>query len=110
MKKFTILVCLYKKDVSDAPTIQSLLKNGFIKNEFQIYIWDNSPMELPLASISLLKAEFPDLIYRHCPSNMPLSKLYNIVINEVSINKGYTCLLYTSDAADERSSVDLGGR
>ena len=22
----------------------------------------------------------------------------------------YTCLLYTSDAADERSSVDLGGR
>ena len=24
--------------------------------------------------------------------------------------KGYDCLLYTSDAADERSSVDLGGR
>ena len=23
---------------------------------------------------------------------------------------GYDCLLYTSDAADERSSVDLGGR
>ena len=23
---------------------------------------------------------------------------------------GATCLLYTSDAADERSSVDLGGR
>ena len=23
---------------------------------------------------------------------------------------GYFCLLYTSDAADERSSVDLGGR
>ena len=25
-------------------------------------------------------------------------------------HKTYTCLLYTSDAADERSSVDLGGR
>ena len=24
--------------------------------------------------------------------------------------KYYSCLLYTSDAADERSSVDLGGR
>ena len=24
--------------------------------------------------------------------------------------KEHTCLLYTSDAADERSSVDLGGR
>ena len=24
--------------------------------------------------------------------------------------EGWSCLLYTSDAADERSSVDLGGR
>ena len=30
----------------------------------------------------------------------------NPAINELN----YTCLLYTSDAADERSSVDLGGR
>ena len=29
-------------------------------------------------------------------------------ITESEIDKG--CLLYTSDAADERSSVDLGGR
>src|SRR5678815_1187445 len=28
--------------------------------------------------------------------------------NAVAVNHG--CLLYTSDAADERSSVDLGGR
>ena len=27
-----------------------------------------------------------------------------------SEEKLYACLLYTSDAADERSSVDLGGR
>ena len=26
------------------------------------------------------------------------------------LKKNYFCLLYTSDAADERSSVDLGGR
>src|SRR5678816_2907733 len=26
------------------------------------------------------------------------------------MHRRYTCLLYTSDAADERSSVDLGGR
>ena len=26
------------------------------------------------------------------------------------LNQGIDCLLYTSDAADERSSVDLGGR
>src|SRR5678815_5778819 len=30
--------------------------------------------------------------------------------NDGSIARAWTCLLYTSDAADERSSVDLGGR
>ena len=29
-------------------------------------------------------------------------------INDIILN--IACLLYTSDAADERSSVDLGGR
>ena len=29
---------------------------------------------------------------------------------EIDFDNDGTCLLYTSDAADERSSVDLGGR
>ena len=40
-------------------------------------------------------------------------RLLTIVLNAQEINGIYyviTCLLYTSDAADERSSVDLGGR
>ena len=32
------------------------------------------------------------------------------VVNEILAGKKKICLLYTSDAADERSSVDLGGR
>ena len=28
----------------------------------------------------------------------------------LQVKPSYFCLLYTSDAADERSSVDLGGR
>ena len=31
-------------------------------------------------------------------------------LNPSDLAKSATCLLYTSDAADERSSVDLGGR
>ena len=31
-------------------------------------------------------------------------------LNRVGKSDNVTCLLYTSDAADERSSVDLGGR
>ena len=46
----------------------------------------------------------------------PNSMIYNIIIWggadwDVNDMKDYwDCLLYTSDAADERSSVDLGGR
>ena len=29
---------------------------------------------------------------------------------QICPKNSYSCLLYTSDAADERSSVDLGGR
>ena len=32
------------------------------------------------------------------------------VLPEKPFGVGFGCLLYTSDAADERSSVDLGGR
>ena len=35
-----------------------------------------------------------------------MATLFPITIDELS----NICLLYTSDAADERSSVDLGGR
>ena len=35
---------------------------------------------------------------------------YDLAKISFSITNCNTCLLYTSDAADERSSVDLGGR
>ena len=32
-------------------------------------------------------------------------------VHQIGLNRAFrACLLYTSDAADERSSVDLGGR
>ena len=34
----------------------------------------------------------------------------NISTQFAEVELSYSCLLYTSDAADERSSVDLGGR
>ena len=33
-----------------------------------------------------------------------------LIADDVGLGKTIDCLLYTSDAADERSSVDLGGR
>ena len=36
--------------------------------------------------------------------------LGEVVARRTVVDVGVPCLLYTSDAADERSSVDLGGR
>ena len=45
-------------------------------------------------------------------NNVTTGRIYQTVINKEREGAylGKTCLLYTSDAADERSSVDLGGR
>ena len=42
------------------------------------------------------------------PSKDMVMGVYYLTVDEDE--KAETCLLYTSDAADERSSVDLGGR
>ena len=36
--------------------------------------------------------------------------IFELPTKEQDISLSWHCLLYTSDAADERSSVDLGGR
>ena len=41
---------------------------------------------------------------------LPNAKRQSIRLSEILGSQVYNCLLYTSDAADERSSVDLGGR
>ena len=38
------------------------------------------------------------------------AELVTPVIHAIPVQRALFCLLYTSDAADERSSVDLGGR
>ena len=48
---------------------------------------------------------------RPATAETPLSKAQSVVnINDATAEQLERCLLYTSDAADERSSVDLGGR
>ena len=47
---------------------------------------------------------------KYLSSKMPrgLARYFWVVTREIV--DSWSCLLYTSDAADERSSVDLGGR
>src|SRR5678815_3553881 len=73
----------------------------------------------PVTITASTKLPRVDIVYMYAdaPSDMidmlVSKKVDGIVIAGVgngNFNKTYTCLLYTSDAADERSSVDLGGR
>src|SRR5678809_1767296 len=50
----------------------------------------------------------PSTWSRQCPSRYAIRAGRNLPDKEFRYLR--TCLLYTSDAADERSSVDLGGR
>ena len=52
------------------------------------------------------KAGFPDMKHEI----VQLFAKGNLVCGRGVFSGTNTCLLYTSDAADERSSVDLGGR
>src|SRR5678815_5154987 len=50
-----------------------------------------------------------DLIsYQLMNTGGQLHFLFNVEERRTNLLNDYTCLLYTSDAADERSSVDLG--
>ena len=49
-------------------------------------------------------------IYTQVIARVPAGAEPDAVRQRIEAAMGVTCLLYTSDAADERSSVDLGGR
>ena len=44
------------------------------------------------------------------PAHVTIREIDKLGRHAVDSNEVFYCLLYTSDAADERSSVDLGGR
>ena len=79
---------------------QSDVDNGVrLRNTMQIEFDLRSTSKGPrAANIKVLSAAPPG---GAAPSTQPARR---------SNANPYTCLLYTSDAADERSSVDLGGR
>ena len=59
-----------------------------------------------LSDLKALDLQFR-LLRKHFPASAP--EVVVIGIDDISVAR-MPCLLYTSDAADERSSVDLGGR
>lgn len=78
--KLIVLVVLYKKKISESPTISHLLLQNRALFEVELVIWDNSPEPSPEQEVSGLAGEFDKFQYISSPENVWLSKLYNQVL------------------------------
>jgi hypothetical protein len=92
MLDITILVCLYNKSISESATLQSLISSSNIIKNSKVYIWDNSPTKLNSKSLEFLTTIFENLVYKHTPENVVLSKVYNSVIDEEKETLSYLAL------------------
>jgi hypothetical protein len=89
-----ILVVLYKKRLSESITLTNLskIKKTFFFGDSQLIIWDNSPEEMDQNDLSLLGKSM-NINYVHTPQNLPLSKIYNSVIETYMASEDYLILL-----------------
>lgn len=78
--KLLVLVVLYKKMISESPTLRTLLLQHRDLFEVELVIWDNSPEQCPEVQIHQLEQDFGQFQYRWTAENTWLSKLYNQVL------------------------------
>lgn len=75
-----LLVVLYNETIETSKTISSFLQNcSLFHDRIKLVIWDNSPSQMVSHEEQLsfsCKIE-----YFHSPENLPLSKIYNKIIN-----------------------------
>ena len=63
-----------------------------------------------MGSEMCIRDRFGRDVRNHIGERRLATRLLGLLQPEVTDDRVRACLLYTSDAADERSSVDLGGR
>jgi hypothetical protein len=99
--EYCIVVVLYKMDVEECPSVQSLLQCTEYLQRSRVILWDNSPVGVPAEKQAWLKKQFSLFSYTHTPSNLSLSSIYNQVCSE---NKGFGYLILLDQ--DSRFGTD----
>lgn len=79
--KYGILVILYNKKIYDSESITSLI-NINLKDDIDLYIWDNSKKRLDEQSLDDIRNYFPSLEYFHDGNNHSLACIYNKVCDD----------------------------
>jgi len=90
-----ILVVIYNKSFSESRTlveIGEVAKTGLLK-PLKLLIWDNSPVKINEIELEQLKGYLQDITVIHTPENLPLSKIYNRVIDHHINRDDYLMLL-----------------
>src|SRR5664280_1415506 len=70
------------------------------------------PFTSLIHAIGMVETQYDTLAFNPLEGAVGYFQIRPIRLNDYNFRTGstYTCLLYTSDAADEEDSVDLGGR
>lgn len=76
-----LLVVLYKETLASSTTIHSFLKSRKYHKKIKLIIWDNSPNKIE--DFSLLNDYNLSFKYIWTPENLPLSVIYNQVIENI---------------------------
>ncbi len=93
-----MVVVLYKMTPEDSPTIQSIMRYARALDEvavagYRLIIWDNSP-DACEDSVRRMQKQLPMLSiqYIHTPENTFLSKIYNLLAEQIHLNSYLTLL------------------
>lgn len=102
-KKVVFIVVLYSYDVITSPTLTSIAKLNFLKtlgSNIDVLIWDNSYNGSDITRCCLNSNSTVNFSYRHCPENLPLSKVYNTLIKETHFD--WICIFDEDTGFDEQ--------
>ena len=78
MHTFLILIVLYKKDIQESESLQSILQSEHDFFQYKLVIWDNSPVKmLDKQDLEVIKEKIC-VDYIHNSRNESLSIVYNL--------------------------------
>ncbi|WP_187992541.1 glycosyltransferase [Vibrio harveyi] len=103
-----ILVVIYDVNLSDSSTINSLINSVEEIKGDTIFVWDNSKQ---IQEYDNIKSFFNDngvrFVYEHHPENLPLSRLYNSVIQRFNSTHDYLFLFDHDSTFDKRFFLEV---
>lgn len=97
--KSVILIVLYKETILSSRTVSSLINNcrTEIKDAI-LFLWDNSPVIMEQRYFEILDENKIKYEYSHTPENLPLSEIYNKVVNIYRIQNYDLLFLFDQDS------------